>query len=152
MSDSCDPVDYSQPGSSVHRILHARILEWVACPPPGHLPDPKIEPASLTSSVLVGGFFTTCATWSSANKQQDQNSDLVCLAPDPMLLTALLGHRASQVALNAGDVKDVSLKMGQEGPLEEGMATHCSIFVWRIPRTEEPGRPQFIGSQRVGHD
>ena len=37
-------------------------------------------------------------------------------------------------------------------PLEEGMATHSSILAWRIPWTEEPGRLQFIGSQRVRHD
>ena len=42
--------------------------------------------------------------------------------------------------------------LGQEDPLEEGMATHSSIFAWRIPWTEEPGGPQYIGSQRVGHD
>ena len=41
---------------------------------------------------------------------------------------------------------------GREDPLEKGMATHSSILVWRIPWTEEPGRPQSIGSQRVGHD
>ena len=29
--------------------------------------------------------------------------------------------------------------LGQENPLEEGMATHCNILAWRIPRTEEPG-------------
>ena len=40
--------------------------------------------------------------------------------------------------------------MRQEDPLEEGMATHCSILAWRIPWTEEPGRWQSIGSQRVG--
>ena len=40
----------------------------------------------------------------------------------------------------------------QEDPLEEGMATHSSVLAWRIPRTEEPGRLQSIGSQRVGHD
>ena len=40
----CDPVDYSPPGSSVQGILQARILEWVACPPPGGLPNPRIEP------------------------------------------------------------------------------------------------------------
>ena len=34
----------------------------------------------------------------------------------------------------------------------KGMATHCSILAWRIPRTEEPGRLQSMGSQRVGHD
>ena len=33
------------------------------CPPPGELPDPGIEPSSLTSSALAGGFFTTSATW-----------------------------------------------------------------------------------------
>ena len=39
-----DPVDCSPPGSSVHGILQARILEWLPCPPPGDLPDPGIEP------------------------------------------------------------------------------------------------------------
>ena len=42
--------------------------------------------------------------------------------------------------------------LGQEDPLEEGMATHFSILVWRIPWTEEPGRIQSVGLQRVGHD
>ena len=42
--------------------------------------------------------------------------------------------------------------LDQEDPLEEGMATHFGILAWRIPWTEEPGRPQSIGSQRVGHD
>ena len=42
--------------------------------------------------------------------------------------------------------------LGQEDPLEEGMATHTSIFAWRIPRTEEPSELQSIGLQRAGHD
>ena len=40
----------------------------------------------------------------------------------------------------------------QEIPLEEGMATHSSILAWRIPWTEDPGRPQSIGLQRVVRD
>ena len=40
--------------------------------------------------------------------------------------------------------------LGQENPLEKGMATHSSILAWRIPWTEEPGRLQFMGSQRIG--
>ena len=36
--------------------------------------------------------------------------------------------------------------VGQEDPLEEGVATHSNILAWRIPWTEEPGRPQSIGS------
>ena len=42
--------------------------------------------------------------------------------------------------------------LGQEDPLKEGMATHSSILAWKIPRTEEPGRLQSIGLERVGHD
>ena len=36
--------------------------------------------------------------------------------------------------------------------LEKEMATHSSILAWRIPLTEEPGEPQSMGSQTVGHD
>ena len=52
----CDAMDCSLPGSSVHGILQARILEWVVIPFSGDLPLPGIEPASLM-------FFTTCTTW-----------------------------------------------------------------------------------------
>ena len=60
----CDPMDCNPPGSSVCRILQARILEWVAvCPPPGDLPDPGIESKVLMSPALAGGLFTTSTTW-----------------------------------------------------------------------------------------
>ena len=42
--------------------------------------------------------------------------------------------------------------LGREDPLEKEMATHSSTLVWKIPWTEEPGRLQPMGSQRVGHD
>ena len=42
--------------------------------------------------------------------------------------------------------------LGREDRLEEGMATHSRILAWRIPWTEEPGRLQSIGLQRVEHD
>ena len=42
--------------------------------------------------------------------------------------------------------------LGWEDSLEEGMATHSSILVWRIPQAEEPGGLQSMGSQKVGHD
>ena len=38
--------------------------------------------------------------------------------------------------------------LGQEDPLEKEMATHASILAWEIPWTEEPGRLQFMGSQK----
>ena len=42
--------------------------------------------------------------------------------------------------------------LGQEDSLEEGMATHSSVLAWRIAWTEEPGKVQSMGSQRVEHD
>ena len=53
---------------------------------------------------------------------------------------------------NAGDSRDAGSSLGHENPLEEEMATHSSILAQRIPWIEEPGGPQPIGSQRVGHD
>ena len=50
---------------------------------------------------------------------------------------------------NAGDPGSVP-RLGRS--LEKEMATHSSIPAWKIPWTEEPGRLQSMGSQRVGHD
>ena len=54
---------------------------------------------------------------------------------------------------NVGDARDVGFEpwVGMIS-LEEEMATHSSILVWRVPWTKEPGRPQSMGSQRVGYD
>ena len=48
----CDPIDCSPPGSSVHGILQARILEWIAMSSSRDLPDPGINPASPVSLAL----------------------------------------------------------------------------------------------------
>ena len=53
---------------------------------------------------------------------------------------------------NAGNARDSSSILGWEDPLEEEMAIYSSILAWKIPWTEEPGRLQAIGSQRVGRD
>ena len=42
--------------------------------------------------------------------------------------------------------------LGREDPLEKSLAIHSSILAWRIPRSEEPGGLQSMGSQRAGHD
>ena len=59
----CDPMDCSPPGSSVHGIFQARVLEWLLLPPPENLPYPGIEPVSVMSPALACGFFTPSATW-----------------------------------------------------------------------------------------
>ena len=55
-----------------------------------------------------------------------------------------------RICLQLGDARDTVQSLGQEDPLEEGMATHSSILAWRIPRTEKPGGLQSTGSQTVG--
>ena len=55
------------------------------------------------------------------------------------------------LSASAGDAGLIPA-LGQEDPLEEEMATHSSILAWRIVWTEEPGRLQSMGSQRVGRD
>ena len=52
---------------------------------------------------------------------------------------------------NAGDERDADSIPGEDR-LEDGMAIHSSILVWRIPWTEKSGQLQSTGSQRVGHD
>ena len=58
-STLCNPMDYSPPSSSVHGILQARILEWVALLSSRGSSQPRDEPGSLISPALAGGFFTT---------------------------------------------------------------------------------------------
>ena len=55
-------------------------------------------------------------------------------------------------SVNGSRSKRQVQSLGQEDPLEEGMATHSSILAWRLPQTEEPDRLQLIGPQRVGHN
>ena len=55
-------------------------------------------------------------------------------------------------ACNAGDIRMRVWPLGQEDPLEEGLATHSSILAWRIPWAEKSGGLQSTGSQRVGHN
>ena len=61
-STLCDAMDCSLPGSPVHGILQARILEWVAISCSRGSSHPGTEPTSLMSPALAGGFFTTSTT------------------------------------------------------------------------------------------
>ena len=84
------------------------------------------------------------------------------LPPKPILHRAgvvvvqMCGVWASLVAQMGKNLpvmqKTLVQSLGQEDPLEEGMATNSSILAWGIPWTEEPDGLQSIGSQRVGHD
>ena len=59
------------------------------------------------------------------------------------------GSDGKASAYNVGDLGSIP---GREDTLEKEMVTHSSILAWKIPWTEEPGRLQPVGLQRVRHD
>ena len=64
-------------------------------------------------------------------------------------MASLVAQVVKNLYANTGGLSSVP---GLGRSLEEGMATNSGILAWRIPWTEEAGRVQSIGSQRVGHD
>ena len=131
----CDPLDCNLPGSSVHGIFQARILEWVAISysrgssPPSDWTHIHMYPSS------AGRFFTTVPLGNP---------------------NYFLRHESSLVAQTVKHLPTMwetwVQTLGQEVLLEKEMVTHSSILAWKIPWMEEPSRLQSMGSQRVGHD
>ena len=70
----------------------------------------------------------------------------------PLNVASLDGLDGQESACTAEAAETGIRFLGQEDPLEEGMATHPSILARRIPWTEEPGGLQSMGSQRVRHN
>ena len=64
------------------------------------------------------------------------------------LTSVVSASLVAQMVKNLPAVQQMQVRsLGQEDPLEKGMATHSSVLAWRIPRTEEPGGLQPMGSQ-----
>ena len=130
------------------------------CPPPGALP--WIEPKPLRSPAIAVGVCTTRATW-EAGSNKTQRKDIghpLTMYKAPYLSQIffiiyiwLKDFPAAQIVKNLPAMQETRVQfLGQEDPLEKGMATHSNILAWRIPWTEKPGRLQFMGSQRVRHN
>ena len=63
------------------------------------------------------------------------------------------GSLVAQTVKRLSTMRETRVRfLGREDPLEKEMAIHSSIIAWKIPWTEEPGRLQSMGLQRVGHD
>ena len=84
---------------------------------------------------------------------------IVSFSETAFIFYCFVYHSAWVTSLVAQMVKRLSTmwetrvqSLGWEDPLEKEMAIHSSTIVWKIPWTEEPGRLQSMGSQRVGHD
>ena len=120
-----DPKDCSPPGSSVHGIPQARILERVAIP----FCRGSFWPRDRTHvSCTAGRFFTT---WASREA----------------LITEVFSGKESSCQCKEMQ-KTWVRSLGWEDPLEEKMVTYSSTLAWRIPWTEWPGRLQSMGSQK----
>ena len=163
----CDPwtVAYQAPPS----MGFSRQEYWsgLSFPSPGDLPNPGIKPRSPT---LQADTLTSAppgiVCWYKGLDSLGFWCPWVVLEPKPsrhLGSTVLLKHFVHSIKWwgfpGGSVVKNPPAKqemwiqsLGGEGPLEEEMATHSSILAQGIPWTEEPGRIQSMGSQRVGHD
>ena len=128
----CHPMDCSPPGSSVHGILQARILEWVTMPFSRGSSWPRDR---TRGSCLAGRFFTIWAT------RETKWIRLWILCYHSM---------GKESACNSGDIWDAgSIAWLGRSPGEE-IATHSNILAWNSPWTEEPDRLQSTGLWRDG--
>ena len=128
-----ESMDYSPPGSSVHRISQARIVEWVAI-------------SFSTTSSQFRDLKHICL-------QCRRSNVFVCVY---IHVYVYIHKRASLVAQTIRNLpakqETYVWSLDWKAPLEKAMATPCSIFAWEIPWTEEPGGLQFMESLRVGYD
>ena len=156
----CNPMDCSSPGSSVHEILHARILEWVVI----HFSRGSSQPRDRTQvSGVVGRFFTLWETrnapkifassslneWVNQERHVDKEfnfrgtvSLLLPWVKTECSWCVLLNEHLSLVAqlvknLPAGQWTWVQ-SLGWEDLLEKEMANYSSILAWKTPWTEAP--------------
>ena len=137
----------SHPGSSVHGILQARILEWVAI----SFSRGSFQPRDWTQvSWIAGRFFDIWATREALanNKDSIKSSELksceYLIIPWLSVFQDFSAHSAC--VFNIIFMKTCYLM------LEKAMAPHFSTIAWKIPWAEEPGRLQSMRSLTVGHD
>ena len=127
----CDPADCSLPGSSVHGILQARTLEWVAI------------------SFSRGSFWPRDRTHVSYVSCTDRRALYHCATWKAILYWGIAAVHG--VAKSRTRLSDFTFTFHFPA-LEKEMATHSSVLAWRIPGTGEPGGLPSMGSHRVGHD
>ena len=98
----CDPMDCNPPGSSVHGIFQQEYWSGLPCPAPGDLPNPRIEPTSLTSPALASGFFTTSTTWEAQIQKQVQEKNYT---PTPQPQSSLISPGTSPTSPQYGSTE-----------------------------------------------
>ena len=140
-----NPLDCSLPGSSIHGILQAGILEWVAMSSSRGPFQLRNQTHVYCSSCLAGGFYTS----EPLGQSYWAKREALCGKTTTTHLTSLVAQTGKHLP-TMWETRVQSL--GWEDLPEKEMATHSNILAWKIPWTEEAGRLQSMGSQRVGHD
>ena len=143
-----DPVDCSPPGSSIHGICQARVLEWVATA------FSEMNTRCIKSVLIRLPFcqalerlFTITSSYpGEGNGTPLQYSCLENPMDGGAWWAAVHGVTKSRTQLS-----DFTFTFHLHA-LEKEMATHSSVLPWRIPGTGEPGGLPSMGSRRVGHD
>ena len=135
-------MNFSLPGSFVHEILQARILKWVAMPSSRGSSDSEIEPISLTSPGLAGGFFTTSATW----KPHSVLYTSILLSPEKAMAT-----HSSTLAWKIPWTEEPG-RLQSMGSLRVGIdwGTSLSLFTFMHWRRKWQPTPVFLPGESQG--
>ena len=135
----CDTMDCSPPGSSVHGIFQATMLKCIVIS--------YSRGSSWPSDWTWFSWVSCIGRWILyhwATKEALHSFFKYIFRIEVWLIYNVILISAVQ------ELKEMQVwSLGWEDPLEEGTATHSSILAWKIPWTEEPGRPQSSGSLRV---
>ena len=124
-----DPMDCSPPGSSIHGIFQARVLEWGAIAFSASLPR--------SSYLYIKSY------------------KFLFLPPPNLVISLHLHHQCFFKSLNFSPEFQLVFRgvlVLALHSLSKAMAPHSSTLAWKILWTEEPGRLQSMGSLRIGHD
>ena len=128
-------MNYIYPASETVNLLFGRILSLLATWSRSHMACPCL---SLPGSAPRGSQHIGLSNWDSRCSHK-------------ILLQNAIQHGVRNL-LPVQEMWETWVRsLGREDPLEEGMAPRSRILAWRIPCTEEPGRLQSMGSQRVRH-
>ena len=149
-----EPVDCSPPGSSIHGILQARILErvaisfsrgWIGCYRPSNPGGEWTQRLWADSrSYRFEREFAELGSWPQILFNREISFHLVWIIDPSSMCSSYLNIVYYLVAQRLkhlpGMLESQVRSLGQEDPLEKEMATHSSILAWGISRREEPGR------------
>ena len=145
-------MDCSPPGSSVHDILQARILDWVAISFSRGSSSPR---GQTHISCIVGRFFIAEPSRKPVMPTASNSQALLTTHSSTLAWkipwTEEPGRLQSMGSLSQTWLSDFTFTFHFHA-LEKEMATHSSVLAWRIPGTTKPGGLPSMGSHRVGHD